>query len=133
MNWRGPRSMSGLFYLGLAFALGGPFFRQGDRRLDDLWFIYMSPMFDEENKVILSLMALACLGLGVTCFSSPFFRSVSEYLSSPRIGSFVAGASATLAVVAITQFSQPIVNAFLFALVLCVWSWLRSDPNDSWF
>lgn len=125
--------MSGLFYLGLAFALGGPFFRQGDERLDDLWFIYMSPMFDEENRAILSLMALACLGLGATLFSSPFSRSVSEYLSNRRIGSLLAGASAALAVVAITQFSQPIVNAFLFALVLCVWSWLRSDPNDSWF
>jgi predicted MFS family arabinose efflux permease len=125
--------MSGLFYLGLALVLGGPFFRQGDERLDDLWFIYMSPMFDEENKVILSLVAFACLGLGITCFLSPFFRRVSEYLSNRRIGSFVAGVSATLAVVAITQFSQPIVNAFLFALVLCVWSWLRSDPNDSWF
>lgn len=131
-NWRGPRSMIGLWYLMIAMILAGPFFRQDEGRLENLWYIYMSPMFDEESLILLFLVALTSLGLGATCFLSPFSRSLSEYLSNQSTGRFIVGLSVALAIVAMANFSRPITTAFFMGIPLCAWSWFRSEPDDNW-
>lgn len=40
--------MAGLTYSGIAACTGAPFFKAGEQRLDLLWEIYMTPMFDQE-------------------------------------------------------------------------------------
>jgi len=67
----------------------------------------MSPIFDEESPVVLCLVALTSFGLGTISFLSPFFVSLSEYLSDYSIGRFVFGLSVAVAVVAMIVFSYP--------------------------
>lgn len=129
----GPRSGIGILYLGIGLILAGPFFRQGEARLENLWYIYMTPMFDEESSVVLFLVALTSLGLGVVHFLSYYLDSLAEYLSDQSIGRLTFGLSAAIAIVAMTHFSRPIASAFFFlGIPLCAWSWFRADPDDNW-
>ena len=131
--FRGPRSLIGLVYSTFGLILAGPFFRQGESRLENLWYIYMTPMFDEESSVVLFLVALTSLGIGAVYFLSYFFDSLAEYLSDQSIGRLTFGLSVALAIVAMTHFSRPIASAFFFlGTPLCAWAWFRADPDDNW-
>jgi MFS family permease len=132
-KWQGPRAIAGLCYLGVALGLSGPFFSEGEERLDDLWDIYMSPMYDEENVWVLLLVILACFALGAAYFSSPFSSRLSEYLSRRDVGRILAGLSTALALVAMATFSRQVTMAIMIGALLSIWSWRKADPEDRWF
>ncbi len=81
----GPQSLAFVIYAGLAILLGLPFLSEGDERLERLWEIYMTPMFDEEPIFPLVFAAVTSLGLSLIYFSKWF----SEFSSRPSTGVFV--------------------------------------------
>lgn len=108
--------------------LGLPFFSEGDERLERLWQIYMTPMFDEEPIFPLVFAAVTSLGLSLFYFSKWF----SEFSSRPSAGRVCALLSIILLVNALINFSHLVVYGFLFATFSTLWAWWRSDPDDNW-
>lgn len=124
----GPQSLACITYAGLAVGLGAPFFSEGDKRLDLLWQIYMTPMFDEEPVFPLLAAAIASLLLSLLYFSKYF----SVFSSKPSVGRGSAFLSSALLLNAFANFSHLVVYMFLFAACLTIWAWWRSDPEDNW-
>lgn len=108
--------------------LGAPFFTQGEERLDMLWQIYMSPMFDQEPVMPLAFSAVASLGLCLLYFSKYF----STFSSRPSTGRASAVLSFVLLFNALINFGHLVVYGFLAAFIFTLWAWWRSDPEDSW-
>ena len=131
-NWRGPRTCAGLLNLAMAGILGSPFFLEGEDRLENLWYIYMSPMYDEESIFILLFVAFSCFVIGILYFSSPFSNRISNYISSYPVGRLYTFLSIVLSLIALMSFSQPIITGLIFGTVFVAWSWWRSDPYDRW-
>jgi len=78
--------MAGLWYLTWAFVVLGPLWRDGDARLDNLWYLYMSPAFDEQPASRLWVLAGPSLLLGLAGLVNPYSRRLGECLSRPRAG-----------------------------------------------
>jgi hypothetical protein len=131
-NWRGPKSCAGLINLTMAGILGSPFFLKGEDRLENLWYIYMSPMYDEESVFILFFVAFSCLVIGVLYFTSTFSNRISDYISSYSVGRFYTFLSIIMSLIALMSFSQPIIMGLIFGTIFVAWSWWRSDPYDRW-
>lgn len=124
----GPQSLAFVIYAGLAILLGLPFLSEGDERLERLWEIYMTPMFDEEPIFPLVFAAVTSLGLSLIYFSKWF----SEFSSRPSTGRVCALLSIILLLNALINFSHLVVYGFLFATFPTLWAWWRSDPDDNW-
>ncbi len=124
----GPQSLASVAYAGLAILLGLPFFSEGDERLERLWDIYMTPMFDEEPIFPLIFAAVTSLGLCLLYFS----KWLSEFSSRPSTGRVCSLLSITLIFNALVNFSHLVVYGFIFAAVPTLWAWWRSDPDDNW-
>ena len=120
--------MALITYSALAIGTGTPFFQEGEKRLDFLWQIYMTPMFDEEPVLPLAFSALVSLGLSLLYFSKWF----SGFSSRPFVGRICAALSLVLLLNAITNFSRPVVIGFSMATFFSFWAWWRSDPEDNW-
>lgn len=121
--------MASLAYAGLGFGLGAPFFAHGDRKLDLLWQIYRSPMFDQAPVLPLAFSALASIVLCLQYLSKYFF----EFSSRPLVGQISAVLSFALLINALVNFGQHVVYMSVFATFFTLWAWWRSDPEDSWF
>lgn len=124
----GPQSLAFVIYAGLAILLGLPFLSEGDERLERVWEIYMTPMFDEEPIFPLVFAAVTSLGLSLIYFSKWF----SEFSSRPSTGRVCALLSIILLLNALINFSHLVVYGFLFATFPTLWAWWRSDPDDNW-
>jgi hypothetical protein len=126
----------GLIYLIVALVLGAALFGDEEARreiyLSNI-HIYSSPLVGTQNVIVLFFTALACFVLGNACALSLCSYRLSEYLSDYRTGRFIAGLSVLLALVGMTNFGNFIVTLLLWGIPFCVWSWLRSDPDDNWF
>ena len=120
--------MAFIVYGAIAMGLGAPFFAQGDKRLDMLWEIYMSPMFDQEPVLPLAFSAMASLGLCLLYFS----RYFSTFSSHPPVGRASAVLSFVLLLNALINFSHLVVYGFLLATFFTLLAWWRSDPDDNW-
>ncbi|MFC3269370.1 hypothetical protein ACFOED_10140 [Vulcaniibacterium thermophilum] len=120
--------MASITYAAMAMGLGAPFFTQGEERLDMLWQIYMSPMFDQEPVMPLAFSAVASLGLCLLYFSKYF----STFSSRPSTGRASAVLSFVLLFNALINFGHLVVYGFLAAFIFTLWAWWRSDPEDSW-
>lgn len=108
--------------------LGKPFFSEGDERLERLWEIYMTPMFDDEPILPLAFAAAASLGLSLFYFSKWF----SVFSSRPSARRFCALLSIILVLNALINFSYLVVCGFFFAAFPALWSALRVEPDDNW-
>lgn len=124
----GPQSLAFVLYAGLAMLLGKPFFSEGDERLERLWEIYMTPMFDDEPILPLAFAAAASLGLSLFYFSKWF----SVFSSRPSARRFCALLSIILVLNALINFSYLVVCGFFFAAFPALWSALRVEPDDNW-
>ena len=127
-NYNGPQSMACLTYFLVANMTGMPFFQESEKRLDSLWDIYMTPMFDREPVFPLALSAAASLLMSLLYFSKWF----SDFSSRPLVGRICAALSLALLVLAIANFSRYAVIACSMATLFSLWSWWRSDPEDNW-
>lgn len=124
----GPQSLAFVLYAGLAMLLGKPFFSEGDERLERLWEIYMTPMFDEEPTLPLAFAAAASLGLSLFYFSKWF----SVFSSRPAARRLCALLSIILVLNALVNFSSLVVYGFLLAAFPALWSSFRDGPDDDW-
>ena len=121
--------MASLAYASLGLGLSAPFFAHGERKLDLLWQIYMSPMFDQEPVLPLVVSALASIGLCLQYLSKYFY----EFSSRPLVGQISTVLSFALLINALVNFGLQVVYMSLFATFFTLWAWWRSDPEDSWF
>lgn len=125
--------MAGLWYLTLSFVVAGPLFREGPQRLDNLWYLFMSPTFDEGSPWVLAAVVLASALLGLAGLVNPYSPRLSAWLSHHEVGARLAGLGLLLFGIALWQFSRPVTIAYGVGAGLLAWSWRRADPDDGWF
>jgi hypothetical protein len=126
----GPRTTAGLTYfcLGLMFAMIH-FESDMEKRIDGLWFIYMKPMYLEQNVTVLLLSALLSLGLAITFFSTYF----TDFCTRPMVAAVLAGVAVLLLIIAIFTFSRPVLFLNTIGTLCAMWAWRFKNPDNNWF